>query len=227
MLTNEGTNRTFLQVYKGQIVQRVGKDTEGARHRITKFGKDVYELYFDTLTGYLDDVRLDDAPKENPQIGKQWVFVLEDGNDIYELKIGYKSIAAYGLLTRLVNLDFSKPLKIKTYWITGKDSVDRGYAVFHQEGEKIEPFFTREDPKGLPELKKVVINDEEQWDHSARLKYLKRVVDEKVLPVLREERLIPEPAESSEPDKPKDDFLDEAPPPSKEDDLQPDDNLPF
>ena len=229
MLTNEGSNRTFLTVYEGKIAQRVSKDTPGAKHRITKSGKEVYELFFDTLTGYLEDIRLDDPPEANKQIGKQWCFVLEDGNETYELKLPHKSNSAFGLLSRLMNLDFSKPVKVKTYWITGDDDVNRGFAVFLQivgeEVKKVPPFFTRDDPKGLPAPKKIVIDGEERWDFTDRLKFLKRVVDEKILPRLKEARPL------SEADKESYAPVEEpvAPPPTEEDFAEYEDSndLPF
>jgi len=130
-LVNESSSRIFLQVVNGKFAKKVTIDTEGAKRRVTKFGKEVYELYFDTLCGNFSDIRLDDPPEKFPQMGKQWAFVLEDGDDIYELKLPQKSIPAYGLLTRLMNVNYDLPVKIKVYRITGDDEVTRDYCVIH------------------------------------------------------------------------------------------------
>jgi len=222
-LINESSNRTFVKIVNGKFAQTVSKDTKDAKHRVTKFGKDVWELYFDTLCGTFSDIRLDDPPEKFPQIGKQWAFVIEDGDDIYELKLPQRSIPAYGLLTRLMNVNYDQPVKIKVYRITGDDDVTRDYCVIHQEGEKIGPFFTKEVPNGLPALKQIVVNGEKAWDHTSRLKFFKKVVDEKILPKIKdanpiaETKLKPAPVEE------------EVPPPTEEDvpDYNESDDLPF
>lgn len=193
-VTNENTNKIFLTTFQGMMVRRVAKGAPGAKPRITRKGDEVYELQFDTLTGYLDNIRLDDPPEKHPEFGKSWCFVIEDGDEVFELKLSAKSREAHAFLARLPSMDFSQPVKVKTYWIKGDDDIYRNFLAVHQGGEKVEPYFTKEEPHGLPDLVKQIIDDEVHWDGTDRRKFFLRMVEEKVLPKIREQRPLSEAA---------------------------------
>jgi len=191
-LERESTNKIYLTTFQGNMVRRVAKGTPDAKTRITKKGDEVYELQFDTLTGYLDNIRLEDPPEAHPEFGKSWVFSIEDGEELFELRLSAKSREAHAFLVRLPNMDFSQPVKIKSYWIKGDDDIYRGFLAVHQNGEKVEPYFSKEVPNGLPDLKKTVVDDVVHWDSSKRREFLLRMVNEKVLPKIKESRPLSE-----------------------------------
>jgi len=226
--SNENTNKIYLTTFQGNMVRRVVKGTPDAKMRVTKKGDEVYELQFDTLTGYLDNIRLDDPPEKHPEFGKSWVFVIEDGDELFELKLSAKSREAHAFLARLPLVDFSQPVKVKTYWIKGDDDIYRNFLAVHQGGEKIEPWFTRDEPHGMPDLKKTIVDDVVHWDGSKRREFLLKLVNEKILPKIRAERPLSEatvePVVVDDTDLPDDG---DDPPPPSEDDVPIETDLPF
>jgi len=192
--TREETNKIYLTTFQGLMVRKVPKGTPDSKMRINKLGDEVHELQFDTLSGYLDDIRLEEPPEKNPEYGKSWCIVIEDGDEVLELKLGAKGREASAFLSRLPNMDFSKPVKVKTYWIQGEDKIYRGFLAIHQNGEKVLPFYTKEEPHGCPDLEVKVVDGENHYDGSKRRDFLLRVVNEAVLPKIRAERPLSESA---------------------------------
>ena len=186
----------FLQVLFGQIVKKVPAGTEGAIQRTNKLGRVVHELQFNALEGTLKKIWV----YESSEYQDSWVFVIDDGKNEYSLTVPYSSSYANGLLTRLPNVKFERPLKIKSYFIEGDDGKFRGYLAVHQDGEKVLPYFTKEEPHGLPAMKQIIVSGKEVWDDTDRLKFLRKMVDEKINPKLAE--LYPVDHVEAEPEEP-------------------------
>ena len=184
-LTNESQGGgNWLTVFRGEIVKRVPAGTEGAEERTNKNGKVVYELKFNALEGTLR--RIDVTTGE---YGDQWIFVIADGAVEYSLAVPYSSGPANGFLYRLMNVNLERPLKVNTYYIQGDDDKWRQFLALSQEGQKVVPFFTKEEKHGLPDLKEVMISGKKHLDDTARLAFLRKMVDEKITPKL--EKLYP------------------------------------
>ena len=227
-LENEGTNEIYLTIHQGLITKRVAKGTPDAKLRILKNSKEVYEVGKNTLSGYLENIILDDPPVDHQEYGKSWIFTIVDGDDVFKLRIGAKGREAHAFLARLPNVDFSQPIKVLTYWIEGDDDVFRNFLAIHQGAAKILPYFTKEEPNGLPDLEVKVVDDIKYYDGVKRREFLLRMVNEKVLPKIKEQRPLSEatiePAVVDDTDVP-----DEPPMPTEDDEPVGDalDSLPF
>lgn len=184
-LENEGRNRNFLSLFKGDIVQRVPSDTPGAIKRFTKSGKEVHELHFNTLNGFIENVKVEDPPEDHKEYGRRWVFSIRDESNEYELGLPYSSSAANGILDRLMNVDFSKPVKIKSWYIED-DGNYKQHITVDQEGERIDKFFTKENPMGRPEPKQITIDGQPRLDFTDALRFMEKVVKEKIKPKIAE-----------------------------------------
>jgi hypothetical protein len=192
---------TYLGIKYGKIVQRVPEGTPGAVQRITKAGKPVCEAQYTFVKGKLLEI----SAFEHEEYGQQWTFILQDGSEVYHLQLGEKenTRALTGLLYALPGCDFAKPVAIYPYDFTGKDGKNRAGVTLKQDDKKVEWFFTREDPKGLPALKQVSINGKETWDDSERMQFLRRYVEQHITPQLPSFAPQPEPPEIPElPDMP-------------------------
>ena len=212
-LTNESQGGgNFLKVFDGEIRQKVSSETEGAVERTQKNGEVVYEKKFNTLMGTLKKIIL--LPRKREDYDDQWGFVINDGLNEYVLTLGYESGLACSFLFRLPNLNFERPLKLKTYWIEkNKGAGDyRPSLAIHQDGKKIERFFTKDEPHGLPEWKTVMISNKKHYDRSEMMAFLQKMVDEKVNPKLAElypvDHIEKEPAEEAPPPPPAEDIDD-------------------
>jgi hypothetical protein len=202
-LSNEsGGGGNWLIVLKGEITKRVPEGTEGAVERTTRGGKKVWELKYNALEGTLTKIEVYDG-----DYGSQWIFTISDSSNDYKLVMPYSSGVANGFLFRLPNVNLERPVKINTYWIEGEDGKSRQFLSIHQDGIKIAPYWTKEDLKNLPPLETIEAKGQKILDDTKRLKYLRKMVDEKINPKLKElypidntEQEEPEPVEQKEED---------------------------
>jgi hypothetical protein len=182
MLGNRQTpTYVYLSVLGGKITKRVPEGTQDAIARTNKMGVIVHEMHYDFVEGILIDV----AYYTHDQYGAQWIFTLQDGAELYRLQASESARALTSLLLALPNCDLKKPIAIHPYDFTDAAGKNRAGVSLRQGGKKIEWYFTREEPKGLPELKPIVTDDgKEAFDNSERMQFLRKYVEERIAPQL-------------------------------------------
>jgi hypothetical protein len=47
--------------------------------------------------------------------------------------------------------------------------------TLYQDGNKIAPYYTKEDPNGLPQMQKIKVKGKEQWDDSDMMAFLENM----------------------------------------------------
>lgn len=161
-LNKHGDGGIFLGIADGKLVQQhkeAVKDVTATR--TTKTGKTVHEEKFDYIEGVLTSIKT----KEN-DYGKQYVLGVQDGDDKFYINISYSSRYATSFLKALPNIDIAKPVKLMPWSMADKNDATKKITgiTMWQNGEKIAPFYTKEDPKGLPEMKKVKLKGKDTWD---------------------------------------------------------------
>lgn len=172
-LTNlGGANTTYLSVADGNLVRQHKQANAQTTERLTKTGKLVYEERFKDLTAKLDGI----TTREN-DYGKQWQLKFQDGGDYYVISLPYSSRYASSFLKVLPNIDLSQEIRFMPWAM--KDKMDATKTItgitLYQNGEKIAPYYTKEDPKGLPQMVKIKVKGKEQWDDSDMMSYLENM----------------------------------------------------
>lgn len=172
-LTNlGGANTTYLSVSDGNLVRQHKQANAQTTGRLTKTGKLVYEERFKDLTAKLDGI----TTREN-DYGKQWQIRFQDQGDYYVISLPYSSRYASSFLKALPNIDLAKELRFMPWAM--KDKMDATKTItgitLYQNGEKIAPYYTKEDPKGLPQMVKIKVKGKEQWDDSDMMSYLENM----------------------------------------------------
>jgi len=170
-----------MTIGKGVFTRRVEEGTPGAVASTLKKGpnegKLVHELHCNAIEGALVSFHIDESPW-----GKQWKITLdittgEDGvEEFVVISTGYDNSHAVMLLKRLENLDLSKDVLVRTG--AGKDKEtgrDFSYTTFYQDGVKVAPAYTKEEPNGLPEFKKLVVNGQTVYDKTEMMAFLEGV----------------------------------------------------
>jgi hypothetical protein len=61
---------------------------------------------------------------------------------------------------------------------------EKPYLTISQDGEKVEYFFTKDNPNGLPEMEKIQVKGKPTWDDTKRLIWLENYVFENITPAL-------------------------------------------
>lgn len=177
-LNNNQSNGIFLQVSKGKLVRQFSNPTEKSVVRVNKNGKTVYEEFYDSLTARLMDIKV----KEN-DFGKFWTLVFSDGQTNYFIDLNFSGGYAISFLKTLPNADLTIDMTIVPKFTEEGDK--KSSVVFiNQNGKGLKHFWTRDNPKDLPDLKKIKVKGKDTWDDSDRLEYLVDYVNHNILPKL-------------------------------------------
>jgi len=54
-----------------------------------------------------------------------------------------------------------------------------------QQSKGLKHFFTKDNPNGMPDLKKIKIKGKESWDDSDRMEFLEEYVKQNIIPMLK------------------------------------------
>jgi hypothetical protein len=168
-----GSNLTYLSVSDGNLVRQHKTANDRTTERVTKTGKLVFEERFKDLTGIITNVNT----REN-DYGKQWQLTFTDGPDTYIVSMPFSSRYASSFLKAVPNVDATKPLRFMPWAMKDKNDVSKTVTgiTMYQDGNKIAPAFTRDEPNGLPQMEKIKVKGKEQWDDSAMMEFLEQMI---------------------------------------------------
>ena len=170
----------FITILGGKLCQRVSEDTIGAVKRTNKLGNVVYEKFYDSFTGKLIDIKVQDGT-----YGKTWNFVFKDKEEPYTLQLSYSNSFSTALLKMLPNIDLTKEMKISPS-VKEIDGVNRSSLFINQDGKAMKHAYSRENPNGMPDMEQVTVKGVLVWDDTKRLEFLDNMVQTVILPKLRE-----------------------------------------
>lgn len=166
-----GTNLTYLSVSDGNLVRQHKTSNDRTVERITKTGKLVFEERFKDLTGNITNVNT----REN-DYGKQWQLTFQDGADTYIVSMPYSSRYASSFLKALPNINIEDQIRFMPWAMKDKNDVSKTVTgiTCYQDGNKIAPAYTKDEPNGLPQMIKIKVKGKEQWDDSDMTSFLEQ-----------------------------------------------------
>jgi hypothetical protein len=168
----------YITILAGKLCQRVPEGTEGAIKRVNKLGNTVFEKFYDSFTGRLVDIKVQDGT-----YGKTWNFVFVDKDEPYILQLSYSNSFATALLKILPNIDLTKEIKVSPS-VKEVDGKNRSTLFINQDGQALKHAFTRENPNGMPDMEQVTVKGVLVWDDTKRLEFLQNMVDTVIMPKL-------------------------------------------
>jgi len=178
---NEGGN--YITILAGKFSQRVPEGTEGAVTRVNKNDKTVHEMYYESFVGKLVGIKT-----QNGDYGKNWVFEFQDSDSIYLLQLSYANSYAIAFLKMLPNIDVSKEMKVSPQQKIEGDKTKTALFV-NQDGNAIKHFYTKDDPKGIPQWEQITVNGQLQWDSTKQVNFLEEMVNKDIVPKLPEKQV--------------------------------------
>jgi hypothetical protein len=182
----QSSNKTYLSVADGKIIQRVKEGTPGAEARQKTKGDlgMVYEMKFSNISGYLTNIAV--VQKELGGIkSKDWVLDIEDGGITYSLQLMYSGGYSVSLLKALCNpiVDFTQPITI-TPWMKVVNDKKKTACYLKQGEEDVKWYFTKDEPNGMPPLEQVEFRGEKKWDDFKMMNFLEAFINSNVKPKL-------------------------------------------
>jgi hypothetical protein len=167
---SQGGNLVFLTISNGKIVRQVKEKTDSSVSRINKVGREVHEEFYDSLGGKIKEVLI----KEN-DYGKFWIVKVKSDSQTYQLEINYSGGYATTFLKALPNVDLSIGVTLTPKLIIDGDK-KRSVLFISQNGSGVKHYFTKDNPNGMPDLKKIKVKGKDTWDDSDRMEFLENYV---------------------------------------------------
>lgn len=166
-LTNQsqGGSKVFLSISNGKLVRSYKEKVEGSVSRINKAGREVHEMFYDSLEGIIKSVDTKDG-----DYGKFLVVNVESNGVNYQLEMNYSSGYSASFLKTIPNVRLSDRVTI-TPKLTIEGDKKKSVIFLNQNGG-LKWFFTKDNPNGMPDLTKVKIKGKETWDDSDRMEFL-------------------------------------------------------
>lgn len=168
----------YFTVYQGKFAIKVEKGTPGSTTRINKMNKETSEIYHDSFTGKLIDIRTRDG-----EYGKTWEFDFRDGKEVYTLSLPYSNGSSTTILKILPNVDLTKEMKLQVSQ-KEEDGKKKTSLFISQDGTTLKHAFTKAEPNGIPPMEQKTVKGQTVWDDTDRLVFLEAMVNEKILPQL-------------------------------------------
>lgn len=141
--------------------------TRISENKTTGEKKEVHEFIYDELSGRLESIKCE---KNETLQAYQYILTLDDIGSKYSLSIPADSKYGDSLAVKMPNLLKGSMLVVKPYDFedkkelnphTGKPKRVVGIAI-NQDGEKVGPYYTKENPNGRP-LTEEGQMDEDEW----------------------------------------------------------------
>lgn len=182
----------FITILQGKFCQRVPAGTEGAIQRTNKINKVVHEKFYDSFTGRLVGIKVQDG-----DYGKTWNFSFQDQEDVYILQLSYSNSFATQFLKMLPNVDLSKEMKVSpsTKEVDGKN---KSSLFINQDGKPLKHAYTKDNPNGMPDMEQVVVKGEKVWDDTKRIAFLHNMVMTTIVPKLPKSQAMETPQANQE-----------------------------
>lgn len=167
-----GSGVDYLSIYGGEIVREwrkarpsddqipLGKELQEREiSQGPNKGNTVWFIGYDYVTGTIDNIELDDSGNWGASIN----ITIKDIDETFILQL--KADSSYGtdFLMKLPNIDLSQEVSFEPWsmtpdeWLklTGKSVAGNRSGLTIRQGandDKVEKYYTKDDPKGLPEI---------------------------------------------------------------------------
>jgi hypothetical protein len=185
------SNAIFLTISNGQICKKVSKPTAISKERVNKKGVTVHEEYYKGWKGQITAIEV----REHPEFGKFWNITLTDNEGDAILQMNYSSGYSAAFLKILPNIDLAGDVVISPN-LKVVDGKNKTSLFITQHGQPVKWYYTKDNPHGIPELKKIKVKGKEQWDDSDIMEFLEKMVNTQIIPKLPKVRT----ADASVPD---------------------------
>jgi len=178
-LNQSQSKGVFLSITNGKLVRQFASPTDKSVSRVNKMGREVHEEFYDSLSGYLTDLKTKES-----EYGKSWVITIKDDSIYYNLEMKYSSGYATSFLKALPNANLSEVINITPKLVIDGDK-KQSVIFVSQNGKGLKHYWTKDTPRDLPPMKKVKVRGVDTWDDTERMDYLEDFVKLSILPKIK------------------------------------------
>jgi hypothetical protein len=178
-LNQSQSKGVFLSITNGKLVRQFASATEKSVSRVNKMGREVHEEFYDSLTGWLTDIKTKES-----EYGKSWVLVLKDEDGSYNLEMKYSSGYSTSFLKAIPNANLSEVITLSPKLIVDGEK-KQSVLFISQNGKGLKHYWTKDNPRDLPQMKKVKVRGVDTWDDTERMDYLENYINVSILPKIK------------------------------------------
>jgi hypothetical protein len=173
-MRGKNEKKTYLKIAMGKIRERSDSSNPNAVKREYKDNDDnikvVYEIVDDWVEGYIKDLNIHNTD----EYGSFYNLHIEDGEDRFVLQFKCESSVANSIIVKLPNVDLNKKVKIIPYYFE-EEGRTKTPVVLMQGGEKVENYWTKENPGNLTPFP-----DTDGMDERKRKRVIKMAMTERL-----------------------------------------------
>jgi len=172
-LENYSAGKIFLSIADGKLVRSYKEPNERTTTRVNKNARQVHEERFDALTGFITGVE-----KRENDYGIFIEIKMQDGDDNYQISTQFSGRYSSSFLKALPNINIAEKVRFSPWSMVDKNDPSKkvtGITLYQNDGNgwvKVAPFYTKEDPKGLPQMVKARIKGKDVWDDTDMMDFL-------------------------------------------------------
>lgn len=182
------SNVVWLEVKHFCIWQQIKAPVEGCEAVEVKNPKTSelstkYGYKYDTLNGHAIKLEWYDTANKYSTRYIGYKLHLADEGQVYVLDMPYQSMVLRRFLRAAPNIDWNVPLAITAFKAKGEKQGDDSTGIwFRQEGETIKPFYTKDNPNGMPSATQDPVTHE--WDFKPQHRWLVSELNEHIVPAI-------------------------------------------
>lgn len=184
----ENQTRIYVSIVDGMFAVRSSESDTKAVKRELKTGHTIWERRYKSLEGRLKEISF----KINDYMGKKWEdlnLLVFDGSDHYQISMPFPGKYSNSFLRVVKNIPLDSNI-ILNPWTKMVGDKTKAALFINIPGtkESVPWYYTKEDPKGMPELVQYTIpgSDEIKYSDVNRNNFLRHVINEEIAPRLRE-----------------------------------------
>lgn len=178
---NSSGSATYATILEGKWAQRVKEGTPGAVERENKLGNVVYEIYHDTVTGFITKAEIDDSGDYGDQLK---ITVSDDIGDSIVASIPMESRYASDFMKRYPGINLDEEVSLTPYSFEDDGKKRSGISV-RQNNQKIPHQWTKDNPGDMPQPEEKKKGKKIVWDWTDQLNFLIEKFEEKSKEITR------------------------------------------
>jgi hypothetical protein len=177
-------SKTFLSINgNGKLAKKATETTPGAVKSVYNSGtpeeRTVWQMEFGSIKGKITGMYYHKHEKYGESLN-----VIIDNEYALQLKVGTRYY--YSFVRAIPNVDLTQDVKFNP-WRKEKADGKISAALYLNQGDgkdSIQWLFTKDNPNGMPEMKKVMYKGKEEWDDTDMQVFCKKYIEENILPKL-------------------------------------------
>lgn len=225
------SNTVFLQAKHYCLWQEVKQQVPGCeavevKNPKTEAVSTKYGFKFNTVSGLVTDLVKYDTERKYATRFFGFKMHFRDADDAYVLDMPYQSQLLRRFLRVAPNVDWNLPLSITIFKGKKENGSEELGVWFQQHGETVKVYFTRENPRGMPNA--IHHADTQEWDFREQHRWLVERLKTETIPDIQEaaKRVAP-PVQPLHSDAEEPTPAEEQPQPHHRSDEITDDDVPF